>query len=182
MSEAGVTQAATRKGLLHNLFSNYLGLSDPNECCVRRGGRSERTSPLFRSRPPNASVTPRATAHIKPTRSDRTARVSNELQGTHDARDVQNPTINLITIDPQILLICAFAAYASAKPTVLAAPLVAAAPVVTATSSQYYHRINNGLAAYVAAPAAYVAAPAAAYVAAPASYVAAAPAAPIVAI
>lgn len=56
---------------------------------------------------------------------------------------------------------------AAAKASVaFAAPLVAApAPIVTATSSQYYHRINNGLAAYVAAPAAYVA-PAAPVVAA----------------
>ncbi|OWR51091.1 cuticular protein hypothetical 23 precursor [Danaus plexippus plexippus] len=63
---------------------------------------------------------------------------------------------------------------ASAKPALLSAPLVAApAPIVTASSSQYYHRINNGLAAYVAAPAAYVAS--APYVAASAPYVAASP-------
>lgn len=55
----------------------------------------------------------------------------------------------------------------------VSAPLVAApAPVVTASSSQYYHRFNNGFAAYVAPAAAYVA-PAASYVASP--YVAAAP-------
>ena len=63
----------------------------------------------------------------------------------------------------------------------MSAPLVAAAPapIVTATSSQYYHRINSGLAAYVAAPAAYVAPAAAPYVAAP--YVASPYAAPYVA-
>lgn len=55
----------------------------------------------------------------------------------------------------------------AAKPALVSAPIIAApAPIVTASSSQYYHRINNGLAAYVAAPAAYVA-PAAPYVAAP---------------
>lgn len=74
-------------------------------------------------------------------------------------------------------------AIAAAKPSLLAAPLVAApAPIVTATSSQYYHRINNGLAAYVAAPA-YVAA-AAPYVSAP--YIASSPyvaaSAPIIAV
>ncbi|RVE44673.1 hypothetical protein evm_010692 [Chilo suppressalis] len=70
-------------------------------------------------------------------------------------------------------LIAAMIAVSAAKPLVVSAPLVAApAPIVTATSSQYYHRINNGLAAYVAAPAAYVAA-SAPYVAAP--YYAAAP-------
>nr|XP_026486784.1 calphotin-like [Vanessa tameamea] len=66
-----------------------------------------------------------------------------------------------------IVLISALVAIASAKPSLVSAPLIAApAPVVTATSSQYYHRINNGLAAYYAAPAAYVA-PAAPYVASP---------------
>ncbi|CAH2091197.1 unnamed protein product [Euphydryas editha] len=74
-----------------------------------------------------------------------------------------------------IIFISALVAIAVAKPSLVSAPLIAApAPVVTATSSQYYHRINNGFAAYVAAPAAYVA-PAASYVAAaPAPYVAAA--------
>ncbi|KPJ16814.1 hypothetical protein RR48_13670 [Papilio machaon] len=67
------------------------------------------------------------------------------------------------------VILSALVAIACAKPS--AAIFAAApAPIVTATSSQYYHRINNGLAAYVAAPAAYVA-PAASYVAAP--YVAA---------
>lgn len=65
-------------------------------------------------------------------------------------------------------------AISAAKPQVLAPVVAAPAPIVTATSSQYYHRINNGLAAYVAAPAAYVA-PASPYVAA------AAPAAPYIA-
>ncbi|XP_038223448.1 cuticle protein 70, isoforms A and B-like [Zerene cesonia] len=75
-----------------------------------------------------------------------------------------------------IVLISVLVAIAAAKPSLVSAPLVAApAPVVTATSSQYYHRINNGLAAYVAAPAAYVAPAApvvasAPYVAAPAAY------------
>lgn len=58
----------------------------------------------------------------------------------------------------------------------MSAPIVAAAPsaIVTATSSQYFHRINNGLAAYVAAPAAaYIAPPAAPYYAA-APYISAA--------
>lgn len=67
-------------------------------------------------------------------------------------------------------------AISAAKPALLSAPLIAAAPapIVTATSSQYFHRNHNALAAaYVAAPAAYVA-PAAPYVAAPAPYVAAA--------
>ncbi|XP_013190716.2 cuticle protein 70, isoforms A and B [Amyelois transitella] len=72
-----------------------------------------------------------------------------------------------------IVALTALVAIAAAKPQFVA-PVVAAAPapIVTATSSQYYHRINNGLAAYVAAPAAYVA-PAAPYVAAAAPYVAA---------
>ncbi|CAH2039666.1 unnamed protein product, partial [Iphiclides podalirius] len=76
------------------------------------------------------------------------------------------------------VILSALVAFALAKPSV-AVFAAAPAPIVTATSSQYYHRINNGLAAYVAAPAyaPYVAAP---YVAAPASYVAAA--APIVAV
>ncbi|KAI8426366.1 hypothetical protein MSG28_005219 [Choristoneura fumiferana] len=71
-----------------------------------------------------------------------------------------------------VVIMSALVAIAVAKPSVVAAPLVAAAPapIVTATSSQYYHRINNGLAAYVAAPAAYVAS--APYVAAAAPYVA----------
>lgn len=79
----------------------------------------------------------------------------------------------------QFVIISALVALSSAKPALVSAPLIAAAPapIVTASSSQYFHRINNGLAAYVAAPAAYVA-PAAPYVAAP--YVAA-PAAPYVA-
>ncbi|XP_045495627.1 cuticle protein 38-like [Colias croceus] len=85
-----------------------------------------------------------------------------------------------------IVLISALVAIAAAKPSLVSAPLVAApAPVVTATSSQYYHRINNGLAAYVAAPAAYVAPAApvvsAPYVAAPAAYAYAPYAAPYVA-
>ncbi|XP_047993796.1 uncharacterized protein LOC125232203 [Leguminivora glycinivorella] len=75
------------------------------------------------------------------------------------------------------VIISTLVAIAAAKPDVLAAPVVAApaplvaAPVVTASSSQYYHRINNGLAAYVAAPAAYLTS--APYVAASAPYVAA---------
>ncbi|XP_072947742.1 uncharacterized protein [Epargyreus clarus] len=84
-----------------------------------------------------------------------------------------------------IVAVFALVAVAAAKPALFSAPIIAApAPVVTATSSQYYHRINNGLAAYVAAPAAYVApaAPVVAspYVAAAAPYVAA-PYAPYVA-
>ena len=72
----------------------------------------------------------------------------------------------------QILVVSALVAISAAKPYVVSAPLIAApAPVVTASSSQYYHRINNGYAAYVAPAAAYVA-PAASYVAPAASYVA----------
>ncbi|KAJ8716158.1 hypothetical protein PYW08_013443 [Mythimna loreyi] len=79
-----------------------------------------------------------------------------------------------------IVVLAALVAISVAKPALVSAPLVAApAAVVTATSSQYYHRINNGLAAYVAAPAAYVAPAAAPYVAAP--YVASPYAAPYVA-
>uniref|UniRef100_A0A2H1VVG1 SFRICE_016396 n=1 Tax=Spodoptera frugiperda TaxID=7108 RepID=A0A2H1VVG1_SPOFR len=72
-----------------------------------------------------------------------------------------------------IVVLAALVAISAAKPALVEAPLVAAAPapVVTATSSQYYHRVNNGLAAYVASPAAYVASPGA-YVASPAAYVA----------
>ncbi|XP_075978782.1 uncharacterized protein LOC142978291 [Anticarsia gemmatalis] len=66
-----------------------------------------------------------------------------------------------------IVVLAALVAISYAKPAIVSAPVVAAAPVVTATSSQYYHRINSGLAAYVAAPAAYVAPAAAPYVAAP---------------
>ncbi|XP_026761352.2 cuticle protein 16.5-like [Galleria mellonella] len=72
-------------------------------------------------------------------------------------------------------VLSALVAICAAKPSgaIVSAPLVAAAPapIVTATSFQYYHRINNGLAAYVAPSAAYVA-PSAAYVAPSAAYVA----------
>ncbi|XP_035452813.2 cuticle protein 16.5-like [Spodoptera frugiperda] len=74
-----------------------------------------------------------------------------------------------------IVVLAALVAISAAKPALVEAPLVAAAPaaVVTATSSQYFHRVNNGLAAYVASPAAYVASPAAYVASAAAPYVAA---------